>query len=183
MTESGFESDNDVVLVAVARQGQRVDGQPREIRLQAGDTLLLECPPKGDERLENNNRRRLTFFDSHFVPQIGRSSFDINVKFNSGTPFQKKVWSALNSIPFGSTASYEDIALRLTEGKLTEARKITRAVGAACSDNPVAVIVPCHRVIGKDGSIVGYSAGIDIKDYLLLHETFTAVTPLISKEV
>ncbi len=112
-----------------------------------------------------------------------RSSFDINVKFNSGTPFQKKVWSALNSIPFGSTASYEDIALRLTEGKLTEARKITRAVGAACSDNPVAVIVPCHRVIGKDGSIVGYSAGIDIKDYLLLHETFTAVTPLISKEV
>ena len=71
----------------------------------------------------------------------------------------------------------------LTDGKLSEARKITRAVGSACSDNPVQVIVPCHRVIGKDGSIVGYSAGIDIKDYLLLHESFTAVTPLISKEV
>ena len=72
IVQSGFESDNDVVLVAVARQGQRVEGQPREIILQAGDTLLLECPPKGDERLENNNRRRLTFFDSHFVPQISR---------------------------------------------------------------------------------------------------------------
>lgn len=112
-----------------------------------------------------------------------RAGFDVNVRFSTGTPFQKKVWNALVSIPYGGTASYEDIALKLTEGDLKEARKITRAVGAACSDNPVSVIVPCHRVIGKDGSIVGYSAGIDIKDYLLLHESFTAVTPLISKEV
>ena len=117
------------------------------------------------------------YFDSN------RAVFDINVRFSTGTPFQKKVWNALNSIPYGGTASYEDIALMLTDGKLSEARKITRAVGSACSDNPVAVIVPCHRVIGKDGSIVGYSAGIDIKDYLLLHESFTAVTPLISMEV
>lgn len=116
------------------------------------------------------------YFDSN------RAGFDINVRFATGTPFQKKVWTALNSIPYGGTASYEDIALVLTEGKLAEARKITRAVGAACSDNPVAVIVPCHRVIGKDGSIVGYSAGIDIKDYLLIQESFTAVTPLIPKE-
>ena len=117
------------------------------------------------------------YFDSN------RAGFDIHVVFNTGTPFQKKVWNALNSIPYGGTASYEDIALKLTDSNLSEARKITRAVGSACSDNPVAVIVPCHRVIGKDGSIVGYSAGIDIKDYLLLHESFTAVTPLISKEV
>ena len=117
------------------------------------------------------------YFDS------ARSGFDINVRFSIGTPFQKKVWNALTAIPYGGTASYEDIALKLTGGDLKEARKITRAVGAACSDNPVSVVVPCHRVIGKDGSIVGYSAGIDIKDYLLLHESFTAVTPLISKEV
>ena len=111
-----------------------------------------------------------------------RAGFDINVVFSTGTTFQKKVWNALKAIPYGGTASYEDIALVLTDGVLSEARKITRAVGAACSDNPVAVIVPCHRVIGKDGSIVGYSAGIDIKDYLLLHESFTAVTPLGFKE-
>ena len=71
MTESNFEQENDAVLVAVARQGRRVEGQPREIRLQAGDTLLLECPPKDEEQLERANRRRLTFFDSHFVPQLG----------------------------------------------------------------------------------------------------------------
>jgi di/tricarboxylate transporter len=71
MTESKFEQQNDVVLVAVARQGRRIDGQPREIRLQAGDLLLLECPPKSDEQLERDNRRCLTFFDSHFVPHIG----------------------------------------------------------------------------------------------------------------
>ena len=111
-----------------------------------------------------------------------RAGFDLNVVFNTGTPFQNKVWNALKSIPYGGTASYEDIALKLTDGDIKEARKITRAVGAACSDNPVAVVVPCHRVIGKDGSIVGYAAGIDIKDYLLLHESFTAVTPLVSKE-
>lgn len=71
MTESDFERENDVVLVAVARSGKRVEGQPREIRLQAGDTLLLECPPGNDRQLEQDNRRRITFFDSHFVPQTG----------------------------------------------------------------------------------------------------------------
>lgn len=111
-----------------------------------------------------------------------RAVFDVKVKFTQGTDFQREVWSALCTIPYGATVSYEDIALRLTDSDRTKARKITRAVGSACGDNPVAIIVPCHRVIGKDGSIVGYSAGIDIKDYLLLHESFTAVTPLGFKE-
>lgn len=71
MTQCDFEQKNNVALVAVARQGQRIKGQPREIQLQAGDTLLLECPPKGEEQLERDNRRSLTFFDSHFVPQLG----------------------------------------------------------------------------------------------------------------
>ena len=71
MSESSFERRNNVALIAVARQGHRVEGQPREIRLQAGDTLLLECPPKGESELEQANRNRLTFFDSHFVPRLG----------------------------------------------------------------------------------------------------------------
>ena len=71
MAQSDFEQKNNVALVAVARQGNRVKGQPREILLEAGDTLLLECPPKNDNQLEEMNRRALTFFDSHFVPQLG----------------------------------------------------------------------------------------------------------------
>ncbi|MBO7418709.1 MAG: SLC13 family permease [Bacteroidaceae bacterium] len=71
MTHSSFERRNNVVLVAVARQGHRVEGLPREISLQAGDTLLLECPAKGESQLEQANRRSLKFFDSHFVPQLG----------------------------------------------------------------------------------------------------------------
>ena len=111
-----------------------------------------------------------------------RAGFDVNIQFSQGTEFQREVWKALCGIPYGATVSYEDIAMTLTGGDKAKARKITRAVGAACGDNPISVVVPCHRVIGKDGSIVGYSAGIDIKDYLLLHETFTAVTPLGFKE-
>ena len=72
VTNSDFERENDVVLIAVARQGKRVNGQPREICLEAGDTLLLECPPKDDQLLEKENKRRLTFFDSHFVPRLGK---------------------------------------------------------------------------------------------------------------
>ena len=65
---------NNVALVAVARQGSRVNGQPREIRLEAGDSLLLECPPNEDRRLEESNHGKVTFFDSHFVPQLGKKT-------------------------------------------------------------------------------------------------------------
>ncbi|MBR4644259.1 MAG: SLC13 family permease [Bacteroidaceae bacterium] len=71
MANCDFEEKNNVALIAVARQGRRVKGQPREILLEAGDTLLLECPPKGEEQFERDTRRSLTFFDSHFVPQLG----------------------------------------------------------------------------------------------------------------
>ena len=70
MDNCDFEQRNNVALVAVARQGHRVEGRPREISLQAGDTLLLECPPKGESQLEETTRRSLHFFDSQFVPQI-----------------------------------------------------------------------------------------------------------------
>lgn len=71
MCENDFEKRSDMVLVAVARQGRRVDKQPRQVVLQAGDTLLLECPSKRDTNLESTFKRALTFFDSQFVPQLG----------------------------------------------------------------------------------------------------------------
>ena len=70
------------------------------------------------------------------------------------------------------TCSYEDIALDLTGGDKVSARNLTRAVGAACGDNPLPILVPCHRIIGKDGRLVGFSGGLEIKEFLLNHEMF-----------
>ncbi|HET7616948.1 MAG TPA: methylated-DNA--[protein]-cysteine S-methyltransferase [Vicinamibacterales bacterium] len=81
-----------------------------------------------------------------------------------GTPFQKKVWDALRAIPAGETRSYGEIARRIDEPTAV------RAVGAANGANPVAVIVPCHRVIGSNGTLTGYGGGLDRKRWLLAHE-------------
>jgi methylated-DNA-[protein]-cysteine S-methyltransferase len=79
-----------------------------------------------------------------------------------GTPFQQRVWAALRAIPFGETRSYGDLARAL--------RSSPRAVGRANATNPVCLIVPCHRVIGTDGSLTGYAFGEQIKRRLLEHE-------------
>ncbi len=82
----------------------------------------------------------------------------------AGTEFQRAVWAALREIPCGETRSYAQIAARI--GK----PKAVRAVGAANGRNPIWLVVPCHRVIGKDGSLTGYAGGIDRKRWLLSHE-------------
>jgi len=74
MSDNEFEHRTDIILVAVARQGKRVDMQPREVELEAGDTLLLECPPKDDTEIDQITKGSLTFFDSHFVPQLGKKT-------------------------------------------------------------------------------------------------------------
>lgn len=81
-----------------------------------------------------------------------------------GTPFQKKVWKALSEIPYGRTVSYKDIAERIGNPKAS------RAVGMANNRNPIGIIVPCHRVVGANGSLVGYAGGLNRKQWLLRHE-------------
>jgi methylated-DNA-[protein]-cysteine S-methyltransferase len=82
----------------------------------------------------------------------------------NGTPFQQQVWNALLTIPVGQTLSYGALALRI--GK----PDAVRAVGLANGANPISVVVPCHRVIGTDGSLTGYGGGLDRKRWLLAHE-------------
>lgn len=81
-----------------------------------------------------------------------------------GTPFQHRVWQALADIPFGETRSYSAIAHAI------ENDRAVRAVGAANGRNPLPIVVPCHRVIGRDGSLTGYAGGLPIKRWLLAHE-------------
>jgi methylated-DNA-[protein]-cysteine S-methyltransferase len=90
-----------------------------------------------------------------------RKHFDVALDLASGTAFQQSVWRALLAIPPGSTESYGDVSRRI--GKPGAAR----AVGAAVGRNPVSIIVPCHRVLGSDGSLTGYGGGLDRKIALL----------------
>lgn len=94
---------------------------------------------------------------------------EIPVELN-GSPFQQRVWSALRSIPAGTTMSYGDLARRIGH------RAAVRAVGAANGANPVALIVPCHRVIGTNGSLTGYGGGLHRKRWLLVHEGVRSAT-------
>lgn len=93
-----------------------------------------------------------------------RQDFDLPIA-PRGTDFQKSVWQKLQNIPYGKTCSYKDIAISLGN------HNASRAVGNANNKNPIAIIIPCHRVIGQNGSLVGYAGGLHIKKYLLELET------------
>lgn len=85
-----------------------------------------------------------------------------SLKFDpAGTEFQKKVWEALYTIPFGETRSYGDIAQQINSPKAV------RAVGAANGRNPISIVIPCHRVIGSNGKLTGFAGGLDTKAFLL----------------
>jgi len=92
-----------------------------------------------------------------------RSRFDVKLDLY-GTEFQKSVWRALTEIPFGMTKSYKEVAEAVGNAKAV------RAVGGANNKNPIPIIIPCHRVIGTNGSMVGYGGGLSIKEFLLTLE-------------
>lgn len=96
--------------------------------------------------------------NEYFVGKRSEFNLTLNVK---GTKFQQQVWRQLLTIPVGQTCSYADIANGINNPKAV------RAVGAANGRNPIAIIVPCHRVIGSDGSLTGYAWGVNIKAQLL----------------
>jgi methylated-DNA-[protein]-cysteine S-methyltransferase len=110
-------------------------------------------------------RRQL---DEYFAGERARFELPLSA---AGSPFQRAVWGALVTLPFGDTLSYVALAHRL--GRPTAAR----AVGAANGRNPIAIVVPCHRVIGSDGSLTGYAGGLPRKRWLLAHEGVAARHP------
>jgi len=104
-------------------------------------------------------RRALADYFAGAVDALGAVSRRI-----AGTPFQRAVWQALPDIPAGETESYGALAARLG------VPKAVRAVGAANGANPISLVLPCHRVIGADGSLTGYGGGLERKRWLLVHE-------------
>jgi methylated-DNA-[protein]-cysteine S-methyltransferase len=127
-------------------------------------TSLVFCDERKND--ENNDSMILAEcvrqLDEYFAGRL--TNFDVPVSQN-GTEFQKNVWNALMDIPFAKTVSYGYMARMLNRPKAA------RAVGAANGKNRVWSVVPCHRVIGADGSLTGYAGGIERKRWLLAHET------------
>ncbi len=140
------------------------------LTLVASETHLLGVLWKNDQseklslaRREQGSRhpvlsRTRTQLKEYFSGK--RKEFDLPLEFQ-GTAFQKQVWKALSRIPYGKTFSYQEIAQQIG------APKACRAVGAANGKNPISIIVPCHRVIGANGTLTGFAGGIATKEKLL----------------
>jgi methylated-DNA-[protein]-cysteine S-methyltransferase len=131
---------SDTAVSAVLLNGRRV-------RAEGGSPLLDEAA-----------RQLRAYFAGELV------SFDLPLELH-GTDFQRRCWLALATIPYGQTVSYGEQARRLGLGSDS-----ARAVGAANGRNPLPIVLPCHRVIGADGSLTGFGGGLDVKRYLLEHE-------------
>ncbi|MGI8988045.1 MAG: methylated-DNA--[protein]-cysteine S-methyltransferase [Bryobacteraceae bacterium] len=146
--------------------------QDRRLAIAAGDNGIQQIrfdglPPEGGIRDDGHPallaavRQLRSYFEGDL--QV----FDLPLDAR-GTPFQTRVWRELQRIPYGETRSYADIANAI------ESPKAMRAVGAANGKNPIPIVVPCHRVIGSDGSLVGFGGGMEMKKRLLNLETGSA---------
>ena len=121
-------------------------------RRAPADWIRAEAPLKTvAEQLSAYFAGTLREFDTPLAPQ--------------GTDFQQRVWRCLREIPYGRTISYSELAIRVGDPRAY------RAVGLANGQNPIPILIPCHRVIGKDGALVGYGGGLDIKEKLLALES------------
>lgn len=138
--------------------------------------LLWENDRAGRVTVPVEPRRRRTDLSSEVARQLSeyfahqRTAFDVPLD-PRGTPFQERVWQALREIAYGDTVSYGEQARRLGDAGLA------RAVGAANGRNPISIIVPCHRVVGANGSLTGFAAGLDAKRFLLNLEGAAVVRP------
>lgn len=120
---------------------------------------------EGSEGMSPVLQRLISLLDAYFAGQ--NPDFSQLPLAPAGTEFRRRVWAALRAIPYGATSSYGQIA-----GEIG-CRGGARAVGGACGANPLLIVVPCHRVLGSDGRLTGFSAGMERKEWLLAHESRT----------
>jgi methylated-DNA-[protein]-cysteine S-methyltransferase len=162
MTRYYTELDSPIGPVTIVSNGAAITAVSMRpaavVTAGAGDWI------RDDERLADARTQLEQYFAG------GRRTFSLDLA-PDGTPFQQQVWAALRDIPFGETRSYGELAATL--GRPGSAR----AVGAANRSNPIGIVVPCHRVIGADGTLTGYAGGMERKEFLLRHEGARYVSP------
>ncbi|MBR2042119.1 MAG: methylated-DNA--[Oscillospiraceae bacterium] len=137
-----------------------------KIAVFAENGFLVRVKLKSEEESDGEISEKILFEAKKQLSEYfsgKRTEFDLKYRFN-GTDFQNSVWRELEKIPFGKTKTYGEIAAAI--GK----PKASKAVGSACNKNPLAIIVPCHRVIGKGGKPTGFAFGTETKERLLGHE-------------
>ena len=144
--------DSPIGELLLAGDGEAVSG----LYLQAGPRAI--SMPASWRRADEPFALAREQLDEYFAGE--RSSFDLALAA-AGSPFQERVWRALLEIPYGETISYGELARRIGRPDAV------RAVGTANGRNPISIVVPCHRVIGADGSLTGYGGGLDRKQFLL----------------
>jgi methylated-DNA-[protein]-cysteine S-methyltransferase len=146
------------------------------MQIEASESVMVSAKFLSDEISERQNQSAGSEIIANTIVQLTeyfageRKKFDLPVLF-TGTDFQEKVWSEVLKIPYGETITYAQLADRLG------ARELTRAVGNANGNNPLWIIVPCHRVIGSQGELVGYAGGLWRKQWLLEHEGSQLLIP------
>ncbi len=135
--------------ICLVQDGEALVGLGIAGSLQAADAIWQETP-----FLQQAIKELREYLDG------GRKIFTVHLS-TAGTPFQEKVWRALREIPYGETRTYGQIAIRVGNPKGA------RAVGMACNRNPIMLLIPCHRVVGSDGSLTGFGGGLPVKEKLL----------------
>lgn len=138
------------LLLAGDRARLKVIGFPRGAKARGAE----EAWERYDEPFRKVRRQLEEYFEG------SRRQFELDLEPDT-TPFQRSVLSALQEIPYGETRSYQDIAVAVGNPKAV------RAVGSANGNNPIPIVIPCHRVIGSDGSLTGFGGGLDAKRFLL----------------
>lgn len=151
-----FTYDTDYGKITISEENNFI------IEMTLGDSALKDSDLNTNESLiiKKAYKQLIEYFNGQ------RTYFNLPLN-PKGTEFQKKVWNALLKIPYGSTCSYKDIAVMIGN------EKASRAVGGANNKNPIFIVIPCHRVIGANGDLVGYGSGLDLKRKLLDLEKIT----------
>lgn len=153
--EKAFFYDTKIGRIMITEDNEGITGLSLVKQQEAADRQLL-----ADYELYETGLIKAAA--EQLMEYLGGSRSEFQIKLNpKGTLFQKKVWEALRTIPYGETRSYKQIAYAVGN------EKASRAVGMANHNNPIMIFVPCHRVIGANGGLVGFGAGLDVKEQLL----------------
>lgn len=151
---SGFCYETVIGEITIIDNGEAI------IELDFGNNLNKDIEIKETELIKKVKKQLDEYFNGE------RKEFNLPLE-PKGTEFQRKVWKALTNIPYGRTKTYKEIAIEVGN------EKACRAVGMANNKNPIAIIIPCHRVIGSNNKLVGYAGGLELKEKLLSLERTT----------